>query len=68
MTLQDAPSSFHIKLDGGNYRVWSKFLEIHIAARKKKWAISTGKRLHLQKMIQAMMNGRLKMHLSNLAY
>ena len=35
MTIKDTPSSIHIKLDGSNYRVWSKILEMHIAGRKK---------------------------------
>ncbi|XP_071902889.1 uncharacterized protein [Coffea arabica] len=40
LTIQDASSSIHIKLDGINYRVWSKILQMHIAGRKKKGYIN----------------------------
>lgn len=34
--IHETSSPIHIKLDGINYRVWSKLLEMHIDGRKKR--------------------------------
>lgn len=34
--VHETSSPIHIKLDGTNYRVWSKLLEMHITGRKKR--------------------------------
>ena len=44
VTIQETNTSIHIKLDGTNYRIWSKVLEMHIAGRKKKGYI-TGRKI-----------------------
>ena len=36
VTIHETSSPIHIKLDGANYLVWSKILEMHIAGKKKK--------------------------------
>ena len=43
VTIHETSSPIHIKLDGTNYRVWSKILEMHIAGRKKKGYITERK-------------------------
>lgn len=63
VTIQETNTPIHIKLDGTNYRIWSKVLEMHIAGRKD---ISQEGRLHPQRVTRAMMNGKLKMHLLSL--
>eukprot|EP00257_Ricinus_communis_P028438 XP_025015852.1 uncharacterized protein LOC112537423 isoform X1 [Ricinus communis] len=44
MTIHETFSPIYIKLDGSNYRVWSKILEMHIVGRKKKGYI-TGRKV-----------------------
>ncbi|XP_048232868.1 uncharacterized protein LOC125370622 [Ricinus communis] len=43
VTIHEISSPIHIKLDGSNYRVWSKILEMQIAGRKKKGYITRRK-------------------------
>ena len=43
VTIHETSSPIHIKLDGTNYHVWSKILEMHIAGRKKKGYITRRK-------------------------
>lgn len=54
------------KLDGINYQVWSKILEMHIVGREKKVTLLEEKVLQ-EKMIQLLINGNLKMPYLNLS-
>lgn len=36
VTIQEINMSIHLKLDGTNYHIRSKVLEMHISERKKK--------------------------------
>ena len=40
VTIHETSSPIHIKLDGTNYCVSSKIVEMHIAGRKKKGYIN----------------------------
>ena len=40
LTIHETSSPIHIKLDGANYRIWSKILEMYIAGKMKKGYIT----------------------------
>jgi hypothetical protein len=49
--IQENSSQIHIKLNGVDYRVWSKIMEMYIIGHMKKGYITRRDQVHLLKMI-----------------
>jgi hypothetical protein len=49
--IQENSSQIHIKLNGVDYRVWSKIMEMYIIGHMKKAYITRRDQVHLLKMV-----------------